>query len=103
MTRRVRVGIDVGGTFTKAVAIDVLEGAILGSVAVPTTHSSIQGVSYGILMALSKLMNESKIINSEIELISHSTDSSSECVARRGYSESWNHWDGCRIGKKECN
>ena len=73
MTRRVRVGIDVGGTFTKAVAIDVLEGAILGSAAVPTTHSSIRGVSYGILMVLSKLMNESKIINSEIELISHST------------------------------
>lgn len=73
MTRRVRVGIDVGGTFTKAVAIDVLEGAILGSATVPTTHTSIRGVSYGILMALSKLMNESKIINSEIELISHST------------------------------
>jgi N-methylhydantoinase A len=71
--KRVRVGIDVGGTFTKAVAIDVLKGEILASAAVPTTHLSFQGVSDGILMVLSKLMNESRIINSEIELISHST------------------------------
>ena len=73
MTRRVRVGIDVGGTFTKAVAIDVFEGKILASVTVPTTHSSVQGVSDGILMTLSKLSDEAKIENSEIELISHST------------------------------
>jgi len=73
MTRRVRVGIDVGGTFTKAVAIDVFEGKILASVTVPTTHSSVQGVSDGILMTLSKLLDEAKIENSEIELISHST------------------------------
>jgi N-methylhydantoinase A len=71
--KRVRVGIDVGGTFTKAVAIDVHKGEILSSAAVPTTHLSFQGVSDGILMALSKLMNESRIINSEIELVSHST------------------------------
>jgi N-methylhydantoinase A len=71
--KRVRVGIDVGGTFTKAVAIDVLKGEILASAAVPTTHLSFQGVSDGILMVLSKLMDESSIINSEIELISHST------------------------------
>jgi N-methylhydantoinase A len=71
--KRVRVGIDVGGTFTKAVAIDVVKGEILASAAVPTTHLSFQGVSDGILIVLSKLMHESKIINSEIELISHST------------------------------
>jgi N-methylhydantoinase A len=73
MTRKVRVGIDVGGTFTKAVAIDIFEGKILASVTVPTTHSSIRGVSDGILMTLSKLLDEAKIENSEIELISHST------------------------------
>ena len=73
MTRKLRVGIDVGGTFTKAVAIDIFEGKILASVTVPTTHSSVQGVSDGILMTLSKLLDEAKIENSEIELISHST------------------------------
>ena len=73
MTRRVRVGIDVGGTFTKAVAIDIYDAKILASATVPTTHASDQGVSDGILIALSKLLTNSNLKNSEIELISHST------------------------------
>ncbi|MDQ3838162.1 MAG: methylhydantoinase, partial [Thermoproteota archaeon] len=73
MTRRVRIGIDVGGTFTKAVAIDIYDAKILASVTVPTTHASDQGVSDGILIALSKLLAYSHLENPEIELISHST------------------------------
>jgi N-methylhydantoinase A/oxoprolinase/acetone carboxylase beta subunit len=72
-TRRIRVGIDVGGTFTKAVAIDMSKGSILGKVTVPTTHSSSEGVSTGIVQALKTLMQKHVIQNSEIELISHST------------------------------
>ncbi len=73
MQRRIRVGIDVGGTFTKAVAIDMLQGRIIGKVTVPTTHSSSEGVSTGIVQALKSLMQKHDIQNSEIELISHST------------------------------
>jgi N-methylhydantoinase A/oxoprolinase/acetone carboxylase beta subunit len=71
--RRIRVGIDVGGTFTKAVAIDMVQGRIIGKVTVPTTHSSSEGVSTGIVQALKSLMERYSIQNSEIELISHST------------------------------
>jgi N-methylhydantoinase A/oxoprolinase/acetone carboxylase beta subunit len=71
--RRIRVGIDVGGTFTKAVAIDMVQGMIIGKVKVPTTHSSSEGVSTGIVQALKSLMERYEIQNSEIELISHST------------------------------
>jgi N-methylhydantoinase A len=71
--RRIRVGIDVGGTFTKAVAIDMVQGRIIGKVTVPTTHSSSEGVSTGIVQALKSLMEKYSIQNSEIELISHST------------------------------
>jgi N-methylhydantoinase A len=71
--RRIRVGIDVGGTFTKAVAIDMTQGKIIGKVTVPTTHSSSEGVSTGIVQALKSLMEKHSIQNSEIELISHST------------------------------
>ena len=71
--RRIRVGIDVGGTFTKAVAIDMAQGKIIGKVTVPTTHSSSGGVSTGIVQALKSLMEKYSIQNSEIELISHST------------------------------
>ena len=73
MQRRVRVGIDVGGTFTKAVAIDMVEGRIVGKVTVPTTHASSEGVSTGIIGALKSLMHTYLIKDSEIELISHST------------------------------
>ncbi|MGI0028810.1 MAG: hydantoinase/oxoprolinase family protein [Nitrososphaera sp.] len=73
MQRRIRVGIDVGGTFTKAVAIDMLKGGIIGKVTVPTTHSSAEGVSTGIVQALKSLMRTQDIQNYEIELISHST------------------------------
>jgi N-methylhydantoinase A/oxoprolinase/acetone carboxylase beta subunit len=73
MQRRIRVGIDVGGTFTKAVAIDMARGGIVGKVTVPTTHSSSEGVSTGIVQTLKTLMHKHSIQNSEIELISHST------------------------------
>jgi len=71
--RRIRVGIDVGGTFTKAVAIDMVQGKIIGKVTVPTTHASSEGVSSGIVQALKSLMEKYEIQNAEIELISHST------------------------------
>ncbi len=71
--RRIRVGIDVGGTFTKAVAIDMSTGSIIGKSTLPTTHKSDQGVAKGILQALSDVMNRFNIQNSEVELISHST------------------------------
>src|SRR6476660_198583 len=73
MTRRIRIGVDVGGTFTKAVAIDMMNGAIMGKVTVPTSHSSSVGVSNGIVLALTDLIKNQHIETSEIELISHST------------------------------
>src|SRR5215207_1475220 len=73
MSKRIRVGIDVGGTFTKAVAMDIVEGKIIGKVTVPTTHSSSNGVSTGIVETLETLIQRYSIQNSEIELISHST------------------------------
>lgn len=71
--RRIRIGIDVGGTFTKAVAIDAKTGQIIGKSIVPTTHKAQKGVSEGIVVALSRMIDESKIQISEIELIAHST------------------------------
>ncbi|HJM25175.1 MAG TPA: hydantoinase/oxoprolinase family protein [Nitrosopumilus sp.] len=71
--QRIRVGIDVGGTFTKAVAINAKTGSILSKSTVPTTHKAERGVSEGIVSALSNILEESKIDINDIELISHST------------------------------
>ena len=71
--RRIRIGIDVGGTFTKAIALDIVSGDILSSSTVPTTHTDERGVSTGIVIVLSNLLKESEIKLHEIEIIAHST------------------------------
>lgn len=73
MNRKIRVGIDVGGTFTKAIAIDIASGTFIGKTTVPTTHNSERGVADGIIIALRDLIQHFSIERSEIELISHST------------------------------
>ena len=73
MMSRVRIGVDVGGTFTKSVAIDMNTGKIIGKVTVPTSHFSEEGVSTGIVESLIKLIRREHISESDIELISHST------------------------------
>ncbi|HVD08360.1 MAG TPA: hydantoinase/oxoprolinase family protein, partial [Nitrososphaeraceae archaeon] len=73
MMNRVRIGVDVGGTFTKSVAIDMNNGKIIGKVTVPTSHFSEEGVSTGIIESLMKLIHKEGIKESNIELISHST------------------------------
>jgi N-methylhydantoinase A len=71
--KKIRIGIDVGGTFTKAVAIDIIDKKIVGKKSLPTTHSITGGVSNGIIQTLLSLIDEYNIKNEEIELISHST------------------------------
>ena len=73
MMNRVRIGVDVGGTFTKSVAIDMNNGKMIGKVTVPTSHFSEEGVSTGIIESLMKLIHKEGINESNIELISHST------------------------------
>ena len=71
--RRIRVGIDVGGTFTKAAAIDAVAGTVVAKSTVQTTHDSERGVSDGIVRALHNILQESDVDLDEIEIISHST------------------------------
>ncbi len=69
----IRVGIDVGGTFTHAVAIDSGTMQLAGSVKVPTTHSAKEGVALGIIEALKKLLGEASISPDRVGFIAHST------------------------------
>ncbi|HPZ09052.1 MAG TPA: hydantoinase/oxoprolinase family protein [Candidatus Eremiobacteraeota bacterium] len=71
--QKFRIGIDVGGTFTHAVALDNETYELTGKVKVHTTHRSKKGVAEGIVDALKKLMEELKIDPSSVNFIAHST------------------------------
>ena len=69
----VRVGIDVGGTFTHAIALQAATMEIIGKVKVPTSHRAKEGVAKGIVEALQKLLSESQIDAARVTFIAHST------------------------------
>jgi len=71
--RRIRVGIDVGGTFTHAVAIDTATYDVVATKKVPTTHRDPRGVAGGIVESLFAMLREGSINPSEIVMIAHST------------------------------
>jgi N-methylhydantoinase A len=68
---RARVGVDVGGTFTKAVACDLQTGAVIARAVLPTTHEDPQGVAAGVVRAVAEVAE--RIGAESIELVTHST------------------------------
>ena len=56
--RLVRMGIDVGGTHTKAVAIDNATHEIIGKSSVKTTHDDRYGVAAGVVKAFQNCLRE---------------------------------------------
>ena len=68
-----RIGIDVGGTFTDVVAVDTATRAMIAAVKVPTTHDHPDGVAAGIVTGLERLLAEHRIEPSSIAFIAHST------------------------------
>lgn len=74
MSRRsIRIGIDVGGTHTKAVAIDNDTNQIVGKGIVMTTHFHESGVAKGVVEAFEKCLMENDIKPDEVIFIAHST------------------------------
>jgi len=71
--RRIRIGIDVGGTFTHAVAIDTATFELAGTTKVPTSHRDPRGVAGGIVESLFKLLEIGQIDPEEVVMIAHST------------------------------
>ncbi len=71
MGRKVRIGIDVGGTFTDAVLIDNTTYDVMAKRKIPTTHK--EGVAIGIVKIISELMKENDISPEDVVFIAHGT------------------------------
>ena len=71
--RKVRMGIDVGGTHTKAVAIDNATHEIIGKSSVKTTHDDKAGVAAGVVAAFQNCLRENNIDPKDVIFVAHST------------------------------
>lgn len=73
MSTRIRVGIDVGGTFTDAVAVDAATLDLVGQVKVPTSHHHEDGVAHGIVRALDRLLAQVDRTPADVTFLAHGT------------------------------
>ncbi len=71
MRKKVRIGIDVGGTFTDAVLIDNDTYEVMAKRKIPTTHK--EGVAIGIVKIISELMEENGVSPDDVVFIAHGT------------------------------
>lgn len=70
---RIRIGIDVGGTFTDVVAVDARTFRLLDQLKVPTTHDAADGVARGIIDALTGMLARLAVHPGDVVFIAHST------------------------------
>ena len=70
---KVRIGVDVGGTHTKAVAIDAESNEILSKGSVMTTHHHPRGVAQGVIDAFRLCLDNGHVDPGDVIFIAHST------------------------------
>ena len=68
-----RIGIDVGGTFTKAVLIDNATFEVVGRYSVMTTHSDPRGVAKGVIEVFRNVLERSAVEPGDVVFLAHST------------------------------
>lgn len=73
MNQAIRIGIDVGGTFTHAVAVDYMTSKVIAHAVTPTTHSSKNSVSEGIVKVFSDVISKVGTEKNEVVFVAHST------------------------------
>lgn len=73
MAKQVRIGIDVGGTFTDIVIVDNATKEVIAQLKTPTTHDATEGVALGIINAINKILQQYEIQPQAVIFIAHST------------------------------
>jgi N-methylhydantoinase A/oxoprolinase/acetone carboxylase beta subunit len=68
-----RIGIDVGGTFTKAALVDGATLSVVGRCSVHTTHDHPRGVAAGVVAVFQQLLRDAAIAPSDVVFLAHST------------------------------
>ena len=68
-----RIGIDVGGTFTKAALIDNIDGSVVGRSSVHTTHDHPDGVAAGVIQVFERVLGDAGIDAGDVVLLALST------------------------------
>src|SRR5213592_850826 len=68
-----RIGIDVGGTFTKAVLIDNATHDVVGRYSVLTTHADPRGVAKGVVEVFRNVLDRSGVDPKDVIFLAHST------------------------------
>ena len=72
-SHKLRLGIDVGGTFTDVVAVDAATRRLVASIKVPTTHDAAEGVAGGIIEGVQRLLARTSVRSDDVAFIAHST------------------------------
>lgn len=85
--RRLRLGIDVGGTFTDVVAIDAVTRELVARVKVPTTHDAPEGVAAGIVAGIEALLQRSAVRADDVAFIAHSTTQATNALLEGDVAE----------------
>jgi N-methylhydantoinase A/oxoprolinase/acetone carboxylase beta subunit len=68
---QIRIGVDVGGTFTKAVAFDLVAGRVIARSSIPTTHGEAGGPAVGVVRVTGDVA--AQVGPERVELVTHST------------------------------
>ncbi len=73
LARAYRIGIDVGGTFTKAVLIDNATHEVVGRYSVLTTHADPRGVAKGVVEVFRNVLEQSAVDPKDVIFLAHTT------------------------------
>lgn len=84
---KVRIGIDVGGTFTDVVVIDSHSHELVGQLKFPTSHAAKEGVALGIVTALERAMAEFSLKPEDVAFIAHSTTQATNALLEGDVAE----------------